>query len=147
MVRTTSSPIWSYFDKLVDNPSHVECKVKVSRGSSNPKKMTNSNMKNHLSQKHPDIYASFKKTDEENNEKKRQAEEDDEDPAGPFSLRNKKQKDDLLQLTVPDLMADQTQGWKINDPRNVKIHNSVLKMMIWDLQPYNIFNQTRRTMT
>jgi hypothetical protein len=144
MVRTTSSPVWSFFDKLVDDPSHVECKqckVKVSRGSSNPKKMTNSNMKNHLSQKHPDQYTTFKKTDEENNQKKRQAEEDEEDPAGAFSLRNKKQKNDLLQLTVPDLMADNTEGWKMNDPRNMRIHKSVLTHMIWDLQPFNIVNQ------
>ena len=142
MVRTTTSPIWGYFVKVVATPHMAECntcKGNVSRGSKNPKHMTNTNMKNHLRQKHGDLYISFLKTDQENNEEKKRVAEEEGDEAGPFNLGNKKQKTDFLQQTVPDMMT--VEPWKMKDPRNVTCHKAVLKMVIWDLQPYSMVNQ------
>ena len=107
MVRTTTSPIWGYFVKVVATPHMAECntcKGNVSRGSKNPKHMTNTNMKNHLRQKHGDLYISFLKTDKENNEEKKRVAEEENDETGPFNLGKKEQKTDFLHESVPDMM-------------------------------------------
>ena len=80
MGKTATSPIWQYFDKCVADPSIVickveSCKVKVSRGSSIPKKMTNTNLVNHLQRNHKKEYDQYKEKDNENNEKKRKTQE------------------------------------------------------------------------
>ena len=60
MGKTVFSPIWQFFEKSVADPSFAVCKVdncksKVSRGSKEPSKMTNTNLVNHLLRNHKDI--------------------------------------------------------------------------------------------
>ena len=142
-MRGKSSPIWNFYDVAVDDASFAfcsKCKVKISRGSRKSKNMTTSNLKTHLAKAHGDLYKSYLDLDKENNEKKRKADEDD-DETGPFSLRNKERKTNFLQQAIPEVMKLSGQEWKFNDPRNMKCHKSVLKMMIFDLRPFNEVNK------
>ena len=49
MGRITISPIWDHYDKVVADPSFAickKCKLQISRGNKDPKKMNNTNMLN-----------------------------------------------------------------------------------------------------
>ena len=116
-MRTKTSPIWTYFDVGIDDPSFAickKCKAKLSRGSKIAKNMTTTNLKRHLAKSHgADIYKDFLGLEKENMEKKRKAAEEEEeegtsDGHGPFSLRNKERKTNYLQQAIPDVMA----GWQ-----------------------------------
>ena len=112
-----TSPIWDFFEKNLLDPSTVackKCKVKVSRGNKDPRKMTNSNMVSHLRNKHKDLMDKFKEKDKENNERKRKSEDEKEKEAGTSSslLKNKKQKTDFLQQTLPEAVA-RAQVWSL----------------------------------
>ena len=138
----TKSPIWNFFDKNLIDPSTVtckKCKTKVSRGSRDPKKMTNSNMMAHLRNKHKDLMDDFKEKDKENNERKRKA-EDEKEQGNSSLLKNKKQKTDFLQQTLPESIA-KAQVWNKDHPNAVEGHKRVLLMIIMDLKPYSDVNK------
>ena len=139
MGKAATSPIWQYFDKSVADPSVVICKIencksKVSRGSSNPRLMTNTNLVNHLQRNHKEAYNKYKEKDSENNEKKRKAQESN-DVRGTILL-NKKQKDEYLQQTLPEAVLNSA-VWKKDNPNSKEGHRRILLMIIQDLRPYS----------
>lgn len=145
MVRPSTSSIWEYYDKSLADPSHVsckKCKSKISRGSSIPAKMTSTNMKNHLKATHKDLFDKMMKTDGENNEKKRKAREEEENAAEGSStcLRNKKQRAEFLQLSLPESLL-KTATWPRDHPQAREAHKRVLLCMITDLRPYSDINK------
>ena len=143
-MKVKTSAIWAYYEVSAEDEGFAvcnHCQSKISRGSKVIKKMTVSNLKSHLKNKHPEQYAEYAQTDDENNEKKRQHDEDDDEAeagVGTSNLGNKKQKDDFYQKALPEVMNLNIPVWKTNDPKNEKYHKSVLNMMIWDLDPFNI---------
>lgn len=137
MGKGVRSPIWQYFDKSVAEPSFAickKCKSKVSRGSKEPKKMTNSNLVSHLLRNHEDLHKLYKQIDGQNNENKRKAEEEEE--VRGITLKNKKQKNDYFQLTLPESVLKATL-WVKDSPMTKESHKRVLLMMIQDLRPYS----------
>jgi hypothetical protein len=110
-----------------------KCKSKTSRGSKDPKRMTNTNLVSHLLKNHKDLYDQYKAKDKENNEKKRKAQ--DEEEASGITLKNKKQRDDYFQQTLPESVL-KTVAWSKDSPSSKEGHNRVLLMMIQDLRPY-----------
>ena len=138
MGKTATSPIWQYFEKCVADPSLVICKVdscksRVSRGSSIPSKMTNTNLVNHLLRNHKKEYDLYKNKNTENNEKKRKTQDDQ---VRGTILQNKKQKDDYLQQTLPEAVL-KSAVWDKNNPNSQEGHRRVLLMIIQDLRPYS----------
>ena len=136
MGKTVFSPIWQFFEKSVADPSFAVCKVdncksKVSRGSKEPSKMTNTNLVNHLLRNHKDIYDKFKEKDKENNEKRKV----DEDARATI-LKNKKQKFEYFQQTLPETVLSHV-VWKKDNPHAKEGHKRVLLMIIQDLRPYS----------
>lgn len=148
-MRTKSSPIWEYFEQADHDVSIAickECKAKISRGSKIVKKMTTSNLKSHLAKKHVEDYKKFLAVDEENNQRKRKLEEEEvEENEGvgetSFNMRNRQGKKQFLQQSIPDVMKVAGLEWKFNDPKNIQCHKSVLRMMIFDLRPFNEVNK------
>ena len=142
MGKGASSSIWDYFAKVIDDQSKVICKkcnIKISRGSKDPKKMTNSNMVSHLKAKHKDLFGEYQKKDEENNEKKRKALEELGD-VGSSALKNKKQKDEYLQRTLAESIF-KSKTWSKDDPKVIEADKKVLNMIIEDLRPYSDVNR------
>ena len=136
MGKGVTSPIWEHYDKLLAEPGFVlckKCKSKISRGNKNPKKMTNTNMLNHLRVKHKSLFDLYRKTDEENNEK-RKKEQDEE--AGRSTLKNQRQKDEYFQQTLPEAIL-RTVVWHKDSSDAKEGHKRVLLMMIQDMQPYS----------
>ena len=142
MGKGISSSIWDYFAKVIDDQSKVICKkcnIKISRGSKDPKKMTNSNMVSHLKAKHKDLFGEYQKKDEENNEKKRKALEELGD-VGSSALKNKKQKDEYLQQNLAESIF-KSKTWSKDDPKVIEADKKVLNMIIEDLRPYSDVNR------
>ena len=70
MGKSATSPIWQYFEKSLADVSFAickKCKSKTSRGSTDPKRMTNTNLVTHLLKNHKDLYDQYKAKDKENN--------------------------------------------------------------------------------
>ena len=89
-----TSIIWDYFEKDIAQPSHAKCKacnVKVSRGSSNPKLMTTTNLKTHLKKHHKELYDQLNEKKIAEINVKRKAEEDAQNGNGTV-LKNKNKK-------------------------------------------------------
>ena len=139
-----SIPIWDYFEKSTEDLSFAickKCKVNVSRGSKEVKKMTTSNKKSHLKKVHGEVeYKAFLKTDVENNEAKKRTIEEAELEESPFNIRNKTQKSNFLQRSLGE-MSISVPTWKVDDPRSKICHKSILEMIIWDLEAFNVVNK------
>ena len=136
-----TSIIWDYFEKDIAQPSHAKCKacnVKVSRGSSNPKLMTTTNLKTHLKKHHKELYDQLNEKKIAEINVKRKAEEDAQNGSGTV-LKNKKQKEKFLQETLPEAIA-KTQVWPIGHTSAKEAHKRVLLMIIQDLKPFSEVN-------
>jgi len=104
--------MWDHFDVSQSDPSHAICKhcsVSVSRGGKSAAAWTTTTLKNHMVRHHPSI--------------KLTARENLQEPQAQSSVYTAFERDS---------------EWDFNDPRSMKIHQLIARMIAVDNQPLSV---------
>ena len=126
MVKRVVGPIREFFEKCSDSPLLTRCKIcqkTTSRGSSDPSKMTVTNLKNYLAANHGDEYKKFKNLESSQSQKR--------------LAKSELEGASKCKQTKLSFSGNEGMTWDQNDARALKCHKSVLMCLIWGMIPYN----------
>ena len=124
-----TSVIWELFNVDEDTKLAVceTCKAKVPRGRDTTKSFTTTNLVQHLTSKHPEVYAKY------------QERKTNQGPKQPKETRKQSIEQQLFLIEVQDL----TKTWNINDARAQQVHRKVSEMVAIDCQPISVVEDVR----
>ena len=142
--NSNKNPIWQYFCLLETDNSKATCHLcgsNLSLGSIKPKNQTTTNIKNHLKSKHLNEFTKFIKNMEDMKSKAEKRIRDMDCKELPHSVKNKKQKVEMFQQTIPGYVAE-TEEWDIHSNKAQEIHKDIFIMLVDDMQPWSMVCST-----
>jgi hypothetical protein len=122
------SYVWCYFEIIAEEKTCARCltcQTKVSRGGNDVKNFTTTNLINHLTRHHPDLYERFLQ--------QKKKESLSQPKTSESQLNKSKGQPDSNQTTLFDCAP-----WTNNHKETVKFNRLVAKMIAQDCQPYSI---------
>lgn len=151
------SPVWQFFDEIVDDPKHAKCKLchsLVSRGSGIKSKQTPRMLDYHLEMIHSKewkVVTALKKKNKASMVKEKSP-LNGSDECGMSSkngsdvgetqitnLKTKAQRTEAMSATISDWVESKTKV-SFHSAKGQGFHKSIFEMIIMDKQPFSIVN-------
>ena len=105
-------------------------------GSDKPKIQTTTNLKNHLKAKHFNEFKKFLDNCDAAKEKKEKRIREEDCDSIPTSVKNKKQKTDMFQQTIPGY-TETVKVWDINSSKGKQFHRDIFEFLVEDMHPWS----------
>ena len=105
-------------------------------GSDKPKTQTTTNLKNHLKSKHHNEFRKYLDICDAAKEKKEKRTREEDCDSIPTSVKNKKQKTDMFQQTIPGY-AETVKIWDINSSKGKQFHRDIFEFLVEDMHAWS----------